>query len=379
MLATKAGNSRNSAENSALAARLSREIGGDVLFDAFSRGRYATDASFYQIMPAGVVVPRSMDEALRALAICRNEGRIVTPRGGGTSQCGQTINNGLVIDGGVWKHNEVVVTPDPAWPGTDTPVVLGQLCLPAPANRTGFQYRCTRAGRTNLFAEPNWAAHTDLDEPYFVDGTAHWTCFMEEGGSIRTVTGTGAINVFERVYAMESDLRGAHFEAGFGQCGTQGFESRCDGVRRSPRAERLEFGGVLGGIGHSSHPLNRTCATSMAGVCPAGFSQSVLGLIYPLTAATASRSDSNRRKENDQRDCTAPRNQQSHRRHCRREDARGHASDLPPARVSADRRADEAPQLISSPCKFATSPAASGDFVLGLTAFPSAASPIRRG
>ena len=112
MLATKAGNSRNSAENSALAARLSREIGGDVLFDAFSRGRYATDASFYQIMPAGVVVPRSMDEALRALAICRNEGRIVTPRGGGTSQCGQTINEGIVID--VSKHLNRLVSLDVA-------------------------------------------------------------------------------------------------------------------------------------------------------------------------------------------------------------------------------------------------------------------------
>src|SRR6202047_1868782 len=78
--------------------RLSREISGDVFFDAFSRGRYATDASFYQIMPAGVVVPRSMDEALRALAICRDAGRIVTPRGGGTSQCGQTVNHGIVID-----------------------------------------------------------------------------------------------------------------------------------------------------------------------------------------------------------------------------------------------------------------------------------------
>ncbi|TPQ36292.1 FAD-binding oxidoreductase [Bradyrhizobium guangdongense] len=86
------------AEKSALAARLSREITGEVLFDAFSRGRYATDASFYQIMPVGVVVPRSMDEALRALAIGRDDGRVVTPRGGGTSQCGQTVNDGLVID-----------------------------------------------------------------------------------------------------------------------------------------------------------------------------------------------------------------------------------------------------------------------------------------
>src|SRR5215475_2257816 len=83
---------------STLERRLRSETTGDVLFDAFNRGRYATDASFYQIMPAAVVVPRTMDEALTALAICRDEGRIVTPRGGGTSQCGQTINEGIVVD-----------------------------------------------------------------------------------------------------------------------------------------------------------------------------------------------------------------------------------------------------------------------------------------
>src|SRR5258707_12802333 len=81
-----------------LEERLSREITGEVLFDPFSRGRYATDASFYQIVPAGVVVPRSIDEALRALAIARDDGRIVTQRGGCTSQSGQTINNGIVVD-----------------------------------------------------------------------------------------------------------------------------------------------------------------------------------------------------------------------------------------------------------------------------------------
>src|SRR5689334_12396328 len=98
MAARGAEKSANPAENSALAARLSREITGDVLFDAFNRGRYATDASFYQIMPAGVVVPRTVDEALAALAIARDDGRIVTPRGGGTSQCGQTVNDGIVVD-----------------------------------------------------------------------------------------------------------------------------------------------------------------------------------------------------------------------------------------------------------------------------------------
>ncbi len=90
--------------------RLARETAGEVLFDRFSRGRYATDASFYQIMPAGVVVPRSIDDALRALSICRDEGRIVTPRGGGTSQCGQTVNSGIVID--FSKHLNRIVSLD---------------------------------------------------------------------------------------------------------------------------------------------------------------------------------------------------------------------------------------------------------------------------
>ena len=58
-----------------LKERLSREITGDVFFDAFNRGRYATDASFYQIMPEAVVVPRSILEALGALAIARDAGR----------------------------------------------------------------------------------------------------------------------------------------------------------------------------------------------------------------------------------------------------------------------------------------------------------------
>src|SRR5580704_9127676 len=90
--------------------RLSRETTGEVLFDRFSRGRYATDASFYQIMPAGVVVPRSIDEALRALSICRDDGRIVTPRGGGTSQCGQTVNDGIVVD--FSKHLNRIISLD---------------------------------------------------------------------------------------------------------------------------------------------------------------------------------------------------------------------------------------------------------------------------
>src|SRR6202162_5213460 len=104
------GNEMSNKGASPLESRLKREITGDVLFDPFSRGRYATDASFYQIMPAGVVVPRSIGEALRTLSIARDDGRIVTPRGGGTSQCGQTVNHGIVVD--FSKHLNRIISLD---------------------------------------------------------------------------------------------------------------------------------------------------------------------------------------------------------------------------------------------------------------------------
>ena len=81
-----------------LQRRLQAEQAGEVRFDAFTRGRYATDASHYQIMPLGVVTPRSMTDAEQILAVCRSEGVPVTPRGGGTSQAGQTVNRSVILD-----------------------------------------------------------------------------------------------------------------------------------------------------------------------------------------------------------------------------------------------------------------------------------------
>ncbi|MFM9887357.1 MAG: FAD-binding and (Fe-S)-binding domain-containing protein [Burkholderiales bacterium] len=84
--------------DSGLAARLRREVDGEVLFDAPSRGRYSTDASIYQIEPVGVVVPRTEEAARIAMQIGIEEGVPILPRGAGTSQCGQTVGAALVID-----------------------------------------------------------------------------------------------------------------------------------------------------------------------------------------------------------------------------------------------------------------------------------------
>jgi len=95
-----------------LAARLRRELEGEVLFDAFSRGRYSTDASIYQIEPVGVVLPRSEQDVVRAIQIAGDEGIPVLPRGGGTSQTGQAVGAALVLDDS--KYLNGIVAFDPA-------------------------------------------------------------------------------------------------------------------------------------------------------------------------------------------------------------------------------------------------------------------------
>lgn len=77
---------------------LEKRVTGDLMFDRFSRGRYATDASLYQMMPLGVLSPRSEDDIRAAIEIAQEQGVPILARGGGTSQCGQTVNEALVLD-----------------------------------------------------------------------------------------------------------------------------------------------------------------------------------------------------------------------------------------------------------------------------------------
>ncbi|KIQ23380.1 lactate dehydrogenase [Variovorax paradoxus] len=81
-----------------LARRLRAETQGEVLFDDGSRGRYATDASIYQITPVGAFVPTNERDIATAIDIARDLKVPVLARGGGTSQCGQTTGAALVID-----------------------------------------------------------------------------------------------------------------------------------------------------------------------------------------------------------------------------------------------------------------------------------------
>ncbi len=110
-----------------LADRLRREIRGDVLFSRADRGRYATDASIYQVQPIGVVVPEEIGDVAATLAIAREEGVPVLPRGGGTSQCGQTVNRAVVIDCSKHLRRILHVDPEARTALVEPGLVLGHL------------------------------------------------------------------------------------------------------------------------------------------------------------------------------------------------------------------------------------------------------------
>ena len=81
-----------------LEKKLKPNLSGELFTDKYSRGRYATDASLYQMMPYGVVVPKNIEDIKQTLEFAYTESIPVLPRGGGTSQCGQTVNTAIVLD-----------------------------------------------------------------------------------------------------------------------------------------------------------------------------------------------------------------------------------------------------------------------------------------
>jgi FAD/FMN-containing dehydrogenase len=113
--------------DSRLAGRLRQELQGDVLFDAYSRGRYSTDASIYQIEPVGVVVPKTEQDIQRAIHVAVDEGIPILPRGGGTSQCGQTVGEALVIDTSRFLNQIVEFNPEERRITVQPGMVLDQL------------------------------------------------------------------------------------------------------------------------------------------------------------------------------------------------------------------------------------------------------------
>ena len=96
----------------ALQRDLTDRVDGEVRFDAGTRGAYSTDSSNYRQIPIAVVVPRSVDAAVEAIAVCRAHDAPVLSRGGGTSLAGQCTNTAVMIDWAKHCHRLLSVDAD---------------------------------------------------------------------------------------------------------------------------------------------------------------------------------------------------------------------------------------------------------------------------
>ncbi len=239
---------------SRLENRLRRELRGEVLFDAFSRGRYATDASIYQIEPLGVVVPQSREDAAAAIAIAREEGVPVLPRGGGTSQCGQTVARALVIDCSKYLDRVISVDVEGRRARVEPGVVLDQLnrllrkdklCFPVDPSTAS---RATIGGMTannscgsRSLRYGNMVHNVRGVDALLADGTAAW--FGEVPGNFPADSNGGAIP--ERYRDLVRRMRDLH-------------RREADEIeRRFPKVLRRVGGYNIDSISDSGHNMAR--------------------------------------------------------------------------------------------------------------------------
>jgi len=176
----------NRSESPPIAARLRRELNADVLFDRFSRGLYSTDASIYQIEPVGVVVPKTAPDVFRALEIASDSGVSVTPRGAGTSQSGQAIGAGLVLDTSKYLTGIGELDTDAQTIRVQPGVVLDRLNRELARHGLFFPVDVATASRATLggMAANNSAGSRSIRYGMMVDNVRRVTGSLADGTSV---------------------------------------------------------------------------------------------------------------------------------------------------------------------------------------------------
>jgi len=268
-----------------LAQRLRHETEGEVLFGRADRGRYATDASIYQVQPVGVLVPRTTADVAATLAIAREFGVPVLPRGGGTSQCGQTVNRALVVD--CTKHLRRVLEVDAgartAW--VEPGLVLGHLNASLKPHGLFFPVdpsthsRCTLGGmagnnscgsksiRYGLMADNVLAVDAML-----ADGTRHRFGALPD--NLGDAVPAGVATLIQRLRALgaaEADEIAARFPAQLRRVGGYNIEVLTPAARRAGRENlaRLLVGseGTLAFSAAIQLALQPILPRKMLGIC----------------------------------------------------------------------------------------------------------------
>jgi FAD/FMN-containing dehydrogenase/Fe-S oxidoreductase len=133
-----------------LEQELRAELEGEVRFDPLSRALYSTDASVYQMAPLGVVVVRSREDVIRTVAIARRHGVSITARGGGTSQAGQAVGDGIQLDTSKYYNRILEVNPEERWARVQPGIVLDALNAELRSHRLRFAPDISTASRATV-------------------------------------------------------------------------------------------------------------------------------------------------------------------------------------------------------------------------------------
>jgi FAD/FMN-containing dehydrogenase/Fe-S oxidoreductase len=135
-------------------SRLQRDLEthttGEVRFDRISRALYSTDASVYQIEPAGVVLPRSRDDLIRIVRICAEHASPLTMRGGGTSQAGQAIGAGVIVDTSKYLSRILELNVEERWARVEPGIILDELNAQLKTHNLRFAPDISTASRATV-------------------------------------------------------------------------------------------------------------------------------------------------------------------------------------------------------------------------------------
>jgi FAD/FMN-containing dehydrogenase/Fe-S oxidoreductase len=179
-------------------------LDGEARFDALSRALYSTDASVYQIEPAGVVLPKSREDLVRVVNACRRHGCSITMRGGGTSQAGQCIGPGLVVDTSKYFNRILEINAAERWVRVEPGIVLDDLNAALSGHRLRFAPDISSASRATvggMIANNSAGARSVLYgktidhvldlHVLLSDGTLAWFRPVDAGGLTHRAAGPG--------------------------------------------------------------------------------------------------------------------------------------------------------------------------------------------
>ncbi|MCI0397934.1 MAG: FAD-binding protein, partial [Chloroflexi bacterium] len=106
---------------------LQKHVAGELRTDDYSRVLYSTDASIFQVMPTGVLIPRTVEDVQAAVSLAAQYKAPILPRTAGSSLAGQATNQALVIDMSRHLDQVLELNPEEQWVRVQPGIVLDEL------------------------------------------------------------------------------------------------------------------------------------------------------------------------------------------------------------------------------------------------------------